>query len=248
MVWLAALLILIVSAVFAMLGLGGGMLYVPIFHWLGFGLKDVVIPLGLLLNGLNTLIALIPFSRKHLVDWKGGLPMAISALILAPIGAMVAPYVPNHLLLILFSVMVLVAAIRTLSVANKSEPEQMLPFSERAIIGAIVAGAAGFVGGMLGIGGGFIISPLLMWIGYRTKEAAAITAYIVTFSSFSGFFGHVSHMSMNPWLLALTVIAVVVASLAGSSFMSNRAKPNWVKWFYGILLILVAGKMLWPLV
>ena len=248
MVWLAALLILIVSAVFAMLGLGGGMLYVPIFHWLGFGLKDVVIPLGLLLNGLNTLIALIPFSRKHLVDWKGGLPMAISALIFAPIGAMVAPYVPNHLLLILFSVMVLVAAIRTLSVANKSEPEQMLPFSERAIIGAIVAGAAGFVGGMLGIGGGFIISPLLMWIGYRTKEAAATTAYIVTFSSFSGFFGHVSHMSMNPWLLALTVIAVVVASLAGSSFMSNRAKPNWVKWFYGILLILVAGKMLWPLV
>ncbi len=248
MVWVAALLILIVSAVFAMLGLGGGMLYVPIFHWLGFGLKDVVIPLGLLLNGLNTLIALIPFSRKHLVDWKGGLPMAISALIFAPIGAMVAPYVPNHLLLILFSVMVLVAAIRTLSVANKSEPEQMLPFAERAIIGAIVAGAAGFVGGMLGIGGGFIISPLLMWIGYRTKEAAATTAYIVTFSSFSGFFGHVSHMSMNPWLLALTVIAVVVASLAGSSFMSNRAKPNWVKWFYGILLILVAGKMLWPLV
>lgn len=41
-------LIFIVSFVFAMLGLGGGMLYVPIFHWLGFGLKDVVIPLWLL--------------------------------------------------------------------------------------------------------------------------------------------------------------------------------------------------------
>ncbi len=150
-------------------------------------------------------------------------------------------------LLILFSAMVLIAAFRTLLAAEQSDPEQMLPFVQRAVIGATVAGAAGFVGGMLGIGGGFIISPLLMWIGYRTKEAAATTAYIVTVSSFSGFFGHVSHMAIDPWLLALTVLAVIMASLAGSWFMANRAKPNWVKWFYGILLILVAGKMVGPL-
>lgn len=248
MLWLTALLILLVSAVFAMLGLGGGMLYVPIFHWLGFGLKDVVIPLGLLLNGLNTLIALIPFGRKHLVDWKGGLPMAISAPILAPIGAMVAPYVPNRLLLILFSVMVLIAAVRTLWTVNRPEPDEMLPFVRRAVIGAVVAGLAGLVGGMIGVGGGFIISPLLMWIGYRTKQAAATTAYIVTFSSFSGFLGHVSHMAINPWLMVATVTSVVVASLLGSTFMANRAKPKWVKWFYGILLFLVAGKMLWPII
>lgn len=248
MLLLAGVLIFIVSTIFAMLGLGGGMLYVPIFHWLGLGLKDVVIPLGLLLNGLNTLIALIPYGRKRLVDWKGGLPMAISALVLSPIGAMVAPYVPNHLLLILFSLMVLVAAVRTLWVANKAEADMTMSFAKRTLIGVIVAGAAGFIGGMLGIGGGFIISPMLMWIGYKTKQAAATTAYIVTFSSFSGFFGHMTHMTIQPSLLLVTVIAVIIASLAGSAFMANKAKPQWVKWFYGILLILVAGKMLWPLI
>ena len=67
-------LIFVVSFVFAMLGLGGGMLYVPIFHWLGFGLKEVVIPLGLLLNGLNTLIALIPYGRKK----TGGLARGVA--------------------------------------------------------------------------------------------------------------------------------------------------------------------------
>lgn len=247
MLLLAGVLIFFVSAIFAMLGLGGGMLYVPIFHWLGFALKDVVIPLGLLLNGLNTLIALIPYGRKHLVDWKGGLPMAISALVLSPIGAMVAPYVPNHLLLILFSLMVLVAAVRTLWVANRAESDMTMSFAKRTLIGVIVAGTAGFLGGMLGIGGGFIISPLLMWIGYKTKEAAATTAYIVTFSSFSGFLGHMTHMTIQPSLLLITVIAVIIASLAGSAFMANKAKPQWVKWFYGILLVLVAGKMLWPL-
>ena len=82
----------------------------------------------------------------------------------------------------------------------------------------------------------------------QDQGATETTAYIVTFSSFSDFFGHVAHMTINPWLLMVTVVAVIAASLAGSSFMSNRAKPKWVKWFYGILLILVAGKMLWPLV
>ncbi|RIV18600.1 sulfite exporter TauE/SafE family protein [Alicyclobacillaceae bacterium I2511] len=247
MLFWSGILIFIVSFIFSMLGLGGGMLYVPIFHWLGFGLKDVVIPLGLLLNGLNTLIALIPYGRKHLVDWKGGLPMALSALILAPVGALLARYVPNRLLLILFAVMVLIAAVRTLWVANRPDKEMTLSFAQRAIIGSVVAGLAGFLGGMLGIGGGFIIGPLLMWIGYKTKEAAATTAYIVTFSSFSGFLGHTAHMSIHAGLMAVTVLSVILASLLGSWFMANRAKPTWVKWFYGFLLIGVAAKMIIPL-
>ena len=44
---LATGLIFVVSVLFSMLGLGGGMLYVPIFKWLGFPLKTVAIPLGL---------------------------------------------------------------------------------------------------------------------------------------------------------------------------------------------------------
>jgi len=69
---LVALIIMIASFLFAMLGLGGGMIYVPVLKWAGFSVKEVAIPLGLLLNGLNTLFALIPYSRKKLVDWKGG--------------------------------------------------------------------------------------------------------------------------------------------------------------------------------
>lgn len=243
----STVLIFVVSFFFSMLGLGGGMLYVPIFHWLGFALKDVVIPLGLLLNGLNTLIALIPYGKKRLVDWKGGLPMAASALIFAPIGALLATSVPNHLLLVLFALMVLLAAGRTLWVANQPDKEMVLSFGRRALIGSIVAGAAGFLGGMLGIGGGFIIGPFLMWMGYKTKQAAATTAYIVTFSSFSGFLGHAAHMTIDPVLLGTTVAAVIVASLLGSWFMANRAKPVWVKWFYGVLLLGVAVKMLLPI-
>ncbi len=244
MVAVVTLLIFIVSAIFAMLGLGGGMLYVPIFHWLGFGLKSMVIPLGLLLNGLNTLLALIPYGRKRLVDWTGGLPMAVAALLFAPLGALVAPYVPDRVLLWLFAATVLVAAARTLLVAGKTDPTELMPLRRRMLIGSTVAAAAGFIGGMLGIGGGFIIGPLLMWVGYDTKRAAATTAYIVTFSSFSGFLGHVAHMTIEWPLLISVVLAVIAASLLGSWFMANRAKPSWVKWFYGILLLGVAVKLI----
>ena len=114
--------------------------------------------------------------------------------------------------------------------------------------GSLISGLAGFLGGMLGIGGGFLISPLLLWIGYRTKEAAATTAYIVTFSSFSGFLGHVGHMVINPVLLMVTVGAVIVASLLGSTFMAQKAKPQWVKTLYGVLLLGIAIKLFMPFV
>ncbi|MDZ7719276.1 MAG: hypothetical protein U5K72_10715 [Balneolaceae bacterium] len=63
-------IIAIASFVFAMLGLGGGMVYVPVLNWAGFDMVKVAIPLGLLLNGLNTALVLIPFARKKWLTGK----------------------------------------------------------------------------------------------------------------------------------------------------------------------------------
>ena len=90
------------------------MIYVPVLNWAGFDMIKVAIPLGLLLNGLNTALVLIPFARKKMVDWKGGAVMAVTALIAAPLGAMTIGYVPVQTLKILFAAMVLAAALRTL--------------------------------------------------------------------------------------------------------------------------------------
>ena len=116
-------IIFLASFLFAMLGLGGGMVYVPVLKWAGFSVKEVAIPLGLLLNGLNILLALIPFARKKLVDWKGGMAMAAAAFVLAPIGARTAQYVPVRTLLILFAIAVFLAAIRMFLFSRQPEPE-----------------------------------------------------------------------------------------------------------------------------
>ncbi len=237
-------IIFIASFLFAMLGLGGGMVYVPVLKWAGFSVKEVAIPLGLLLNGLNTLLALIPFARKKLVDWKGGSAMAGAALVFAPIGAYAAQFVPVKQLLILFAIAVFIAAIRMIGFAKKPEPEAMMPLKKRSAIGVGVGALAGFAGGLLGIGGGFIIAPILMWMGYKTKEAAATTAYVVTFSSFSGYLGHVAEGHFN-WPLTIgVVIAVIIGSQLGGSFMSNKANPKWVKRIYAVVLLAIAIKLI----
>ena len=238
-----AIIIFAASFLFAMLGLGGGMIYVPVLKWAGFDVKAVAIPLGLLLNGLNTLLALIPYTKKKLVDWKGGSAMALSALIFAPIGAYTAQYVPVQTLLIFFAIAVLGAAIRMVFFARSPEPEKMMDIKKRSIIGIGVGAFAGFMGGMLGLGGGFIIAPILMWMGYKTKEAAATTAFVVTFSSFSGYLGHMAEGHFNWELTILVVIAVIIGSQLGGMFMSSKAKPKWVKSLYAVVLFAVAIKI-----
>lgn len=149
---IAFAVILLASFLFAMLGLGGGMVYVPVLKWAGFPVKEVAIPLGLLMNGLNTLLALIPFSRQKLVDWKGGLVMAAAAFIFAPAGAYLSQFVPADALIIAFAVAVLAAAIRMLFFAKQSEPEEMMAMQKRSIIGGGVGAFAGSMRGALAVG------------------------------------------------------------------------------------------------
>ena len=236
-------IIAIASFIFAMLGLGGGMVYVPVLNWAGYDMKEVAIPLGLLLNGLNTALVLIPFARKKLVDWKGGAVMAITALIASSLGAMISSQVPVQTLKVLFAAMVIAAALRTLWASKQAEPEIMMSLKKRSIIGFFVGGFAGFIGGMLGLGGGFIIAPILMMMGYKTKEAAATTAFVVTFTSISGYLGHVSQVQMNWWHTGIVVIAVIIGSQLGGRYMTQKAKSKHVKIIYAIVLLLIAVKM-----
>ncbi len=242
------LIITAASFIFAMLGLGGGMVYVPVLNWAGFDMVSVAIPLGLLLNGLNTAMVLIPFAQKKLVDWKGGAVMAVSALIASPLGALTSVHVPVQTLKIFFAAMVVIAAVRTLWVSGQAEPEKMLSLRKRSIIGFFVGSFAGFIGGMLGLGGGFIIAPILMMMGYKTKEAAATTAFVVTFSSFSGYLGHISQGHMNWWLTVIVVIAVIIGSQLGGRYLTQKAKSKQVKILYAVVLLLIAVKMVFDVI
>ncbi len=241
---IVAIVIFVASFLFSMLGLGGALIYVPVLKWAGFPVKEVAIPLALLLNGFTTLIALIAYFKNKLVDIKGGLAMTIFAFAFAPIGALVSDKLPVNVLLIFFSIAVFAAAGRMFFISRKPEPKEIMSFKKRAIIGAIIGSIAGFVAGLLGIGGGFIMAPLLMWMGYETKKAAATSALAVTFSSFSGFLGHAAQVHFNWTLTATLTLAVIIGALLGSNFMATKAKSNRVKQIFAVVLFAIAVKLI----
>ena len=244
---LATGLVFAVSAVFSMLGLGGGMLYVPLFKWLDLPLKAVAIPLGLLLNGVTSASAMFRYAREGLVDFRGGLPAALAAMAMAPLGAHLTQYVPKDILIGLFAALTTLAGLRSLQVANRDEAPVPMSPRRRMAIGLALGGGEGFVGALLGVGGGFIVAPVLMMMGYGAKQAAGTTAFIVTFASVSGFAAHAAEGHIEPLLAALTVLAALAGSQLGAWFMIRRAKPGWVKRLYAVLLLGVAAKLLWDI-
>jgi uncharacterized membrane protein YfcA len=241
------IVILVLSFIFSMLGLGGAMLYIPVFHWFGFDFKSVAIPTGLLLNGITAFSAAVFYLRSKMVDVKGSIPLIISSFIGAPLGSFLTSLVPTRTLILLFALCMVFAGGRMLLTSTSPDKETMMPFHRRAILMAVGGFFIGMVAGMLGVGGGFLFVPLMLAMGYPTKQAAATSAFVVIFSSFSGFAGHIAEGHFNWPLMIATSIMVVVGSQIGAKVMKEKMKAKWIKQMFAVVLLAVAVKLLWKL-
>ena len=103
------------------------------------------------------------------------------------------------------------------------------------------------MGGLLGVGGGNFIVPVLVWLGFNPKKASATTAFIVIFSSLAGFLGHAALGNIQVSLLALCVIGSVSGALLGAYLLKKKLSGKQVKIVIGIILYLIAAKMIWDL-
>jgi len=113
--------------------------------------------------------------------------------------------------------------------------------------GIIVGTVAGFLGGLLGVGGGNFIVPFLIFLGFNAKNAAATTAFIVIFSSLSGFFAHMSLGNFDLWLLLFCAVGSISGAILGSYLMKKKMSAKQVKIAIGIVLYIVAAKMIFDL-
>ena len=106
-----------------------------------------------------------------------------------------------------------------------------------------MGGVAGFLGGLLGVGGGNIILPGLTWLGLEPKIAAGTTALAVFFSSLSGFAGHAALGGIDPRFTLTMAVLAGAGSLAGSHVMQTRFSGAQLKRLIGVLLWVIALKM-----
>ncbi|NOY69319.1 MAG: sulfite exporter TauE/SafE family protein [Deltaproteobacteria bacterium] len=240
-------LIFALSIIFAMLGLGGAMLYIPVFHWFAYDFKSVAIPTGLLLNGVTALSAAVFYLKAKMVDVKGSIPLTVSSFIGAPVGAWFTKIVPTNSLILLFCIGMVFAGSRMLMTSGAPEKNEMMAPGLRYAIMGTGGFFIGMIAGLLGIGGGFLFVPMMIAMGYPTKRAAATSAFVVIFSSFSGFAGHIAEGHFNWPLMAAATIAVIIGSQVGARVMKDKMKSSWIKKMFGVVMLSVALKLLWKL-
>jgi uncharacterized protein len=241
----SALVVTFFSGLMAMSGLGTALLFVPFFYYLGVPLTEAV-PTALLLNAVSLSFASVNYVRGQLVDWRMGLPILIAAVALAPLGAMATPYVNKALLLALFAGFLVFAG--TMMLFYRGKPR---PIASRSVAGAGMAfgvgGVAGFLGGLLGVGGSNVIVPALNWFGLDPKIAAGTTALVVTFSSISGFLGHVAMSTLEPTFIGAMALMAAVGAIVGSQLMRTRISSVQLKHVLGVALWIIAAKIIFDL-
>ncbi|MHB9099076.1 MAG: sulfite exporter TauE/SafE family protein [Syntrophales bacterium] len=234
------------SGLMAMAGLGAAFIFVPLFFYLGVPIAEAV-PTALLLNVVSLVFAAVNYYRGGLINWRIGLPILITAVLLAPLGAQTTPFVDRRLFLGMFAGFLVFAGFMMLFYRAKPRAKA-LSRAASAGAGAAVGVVAGFLGGLLGVGGGNFIVPVLNGLGIDAKVAAGTTAMVVVFASFSGFLGHVSLGGLNPLFLGLMALMSALGSIAGSHLMKSKITSSQLKKIIGVLLWLIAAKMIFDMV
>lgn len=244
-VLLAGLATLVFTTVLTVAGVGAAFILIPVFLSLGIDVHAAMAT-ALLLNCIAMTVASVRFVRNHLVVWHIAVPLLLVASALSPVGARVSQGLDRTVLLWAFVAFLVFAALMMLFYRPRLRVER-LRRGALASAGAGVGGVAGFIGGLLGVGGGNIVVPALVAAGFEPKKASATTSFVVIFSSLAGFLGHASLIGVDLPLLGATAAGSAGGALAGSWLMTERLQGRQVKMVIGVVLLVIAAKMVWDL-
>jgi uncharacterized protein len=242
---LAGLITFLFTTVLTIAGVGAAFVLIPVFIALGVEVHTAMAT-ALLLNAVAMSIAAVRYVRSGIVVWRLAVPVLVVASLLSPLGAWVSHGLDRAVLLWAFVGFLVFAAAMMILYTPRARP---IPASTGMLtaVGLGVGGVAGFVGGLLGVGGGNIVVPALVLLGLDPKKASATTAFVVIFSSLTGFLGHWSLAGMDAELLAWTAAGSAGGALLGSWLMLDKLKGRQVKVLIGVVLLAIAGKMAWGL-
>jgi hypothetical protein len=231
------------SLVLTMVGLGGGLIFSPLFILLSFPISTAV-SASLFLNGIAASSAAITYFRRKMVDVHIGVPLIISSSLAAPLGAYTTSKVDIRIFTTVLAGVIALAAVRMLFSGKVESGGNQISSWRRSIGGGVIGLVIGFMAGLLGIGGGVFIVPLLIYVlKVPTKIAAATSIFIVVFSSFSGFVTHISLADTDWKLILLAALFSFTGGQLGSRIMAEKLKGATVKRIFGVVLLLFAFKL-----
>ncbi|WP_281951766.1 sulfite exporter TauE/SafE family protein [Nitrosophilus kaiyonis] len=235
-------LTLVLSTLFAMGGVGSAIALVPVLHFFGleFNLSKAI---GLFVNTSTTVTATIMNLKRKVLDIKFAFPLAISLAFAAPIGAYFSKIVPESFVKIIFIAFLFFAG-SMLLFGRKEQKFHYVKIWVLIVLGSIV----GVISGLLGVGGGSLLMPILILLGFDAKKVAIAMSFVIPFSTFSAFLTYLSFVEIDWLLLFIVTIAAILGGYIGNYIMHFHLNQKHIKKIIGFLLYLIGIKMIFRLV
>lgn len=232
------LLIFVVAFLYSSVGHGGASGYIAVLALFGTASLQIKTS-SLILNILVSSIAFFQYYKAGYFRWNLFLPFALASVPLAYIGAQIV--LTDSVYKKILAVCLLFPIARLMWNNGVREQESQTP---NIYISLIIGAAIGLLSGMLGIGGGIILSPILLILHWANmKETAAVSALFILVNSLAGFAsiiqkGNPIESSIFP-LILLAVAGGIVGAYAGS----KKLKLGLLKNILSLVLVIAVLKL-----
>jgi len=214
--WLL-LLLPIIAFLYASVGHGGASGYLAVMSLFAFPVS-VMKPTALVLNILVSAISFYFYYREKKFEWQLFYPFALTSIPFSFLGGIMT--IETRLYKFILATVLIFAVLRMLGFFGKEQPVlKTLHLPTALFIGAII----GFLSGLIGIGGGIILSPILLLLGWANmKQTAAVSALFIFVNSIAGLIGFVSKGGNFPASSALIIGVVILGGLLGGYYGSKK--------------------------
>jgi uncharacterized protein len=229
-------LALVIGVSLGLLGGGGSVLTVPIFHYvLGYEVKPSI-AMSLAVVGVTSAAGALGRLRSGELNGRAVLTFAPVAMLGTFLGARLALLVPSTAQLVLFAVVMLAASVfmwrgRPAAAAPSAKPHPVLV--------ALIGGAVGILTGLVGVGGGFLIVPaLVLLLGVPVKEAVGTSLGVIALNSASGFAGYWGRVDIDLRIMAAFTAIAIVGVFIGTR-LGRHVSPAGLRKGFAVLLVVV---------
>lgn len=230
---------LVLSLVFALGGVGAAAALIPTLHGLGVDL-DAARPIGLLVNVASLMGATYVNLRSGRIKLKEWLPLIIASLLAAPAGAHLSQWVPEKTLLMLFAAFLVITGPIIFLGHGKGGGREVMPPWMQLLWGSF----SGLISGLLGVGSGGILIPILCLFGFQSKRIATVTALIVPFASFAGFLAYAQMGTIDLPLTLVCASMAIVGGIVGTRLMHERFSQTFVRRLLSVVILAMAVRIM----
>lgn len=238
-IWYFLLLLPIVAFLYASVGHGGASGYLALMAIFSFA-PETMKPTALLLNLFVAGIAFYHYYRAGYFNKKLFWSFALTSIPLAFFGGLIE--IDATIYKKILAVLLVFAILKMLNVFGKENNHIK---DVKLWQGFIVGGLIGFFSGLIGIGGGIILTPIILLLHWgKMKEAAAVSALFIWVNSAAGLIGQVSSgVEISSQSIILVVVALI-GGFFGSYYGSKRFNNASLRYLLAFVLIIASVKLM----